>query len=531
MKHLFVIIAAFVVMSCNVNGQEGLDFKSLKKKYSWTVPDESFKTDTVVIKGKIENFNTETSPFKTLQCSLYDEFEKQTASAVVINSDGSFEKKIKISYPVCNKLYAHTDEGFLFIPFFAYPGDTVEISAKIVGGKIECSYPSGRSKQFARFLNYTAVSLQYQCVEKARNYKDGFDKFQNFAENFWNEFSTKIYNDGLKLSFSDEEMSMALSFAQGYFAYTVLTALMYMREECYEMKPKGQNMYMTLKDTALYQKMKDPENYAFLTHTDFSDKNLFFMADLFTLLNRISYSLMPYSEKYDFFSCFSPDNQVENNIKFFHRADSLLRTALHTEDNSLVAQMVMYQHISSLIEMAWNDMTNDSIKEIRDKILPLFSFEPIKTKAAQIIEHRLNDTEIAVPIKKCAATAFIDSLRNVYKGKYLYLDFWSMGCAPCRMTIETSKDLRKEIANNPDIKLVFVNGDNPQNAAMREYVATHLVGEVKVVPGEDVFTELRDVFNFSGIPHFEVITPDGKVVKERYITFGLLNSFDYRNDQ
>lgn len=117
------------------------------------------------------------------------------------------------------------------------------------------------------------------------------------------------------------------------------------------------------------------------------------MADLFTLLNRISYSLMPYSEKYDFFSCFSPDNQVENNIKFFHRADSLLRTALHTEDNSLVAQMVMYQHI----------------------------------------------------------------------------------------------------------------------------------------PGEDVFTELRDVFNFSGIPHFEVITPDGKVVKERYITFGLLNSFDYRN--
>ena len=97
------------------------------------------------------------------------------------------------------------------------------------------------------------------------------------------------------------------------------------------------------------------------------------------------------------------------------------------------------------------------------------------------------------------------------------------------MTIETSKDLRKEIANNPDIKLVFVNGDNPQNAAMREYVATHLVGEVKVVPGEDVFTELRDVFNFSGIPHFEVITPDGKVVKERYITFGLLNSFDYRN--
>ena len=96
--------------------------------------------------------------------------------------------------------------------------------------------------------------------------------------------------------------------------------------------------------------------------------------------------------------------------------------------------------------------------------------------------------------------------------------------------------MRKEIANNPDIKLVFVNGDNPNNARMLEYVDKHLADEVTVAPGESVFATLRDVFNFAGIPHFEVITPDGQVVKERYIKFGLhksgdLFSFKYCFDQ
>ena len=104
-----------------------------------------------------------------------------------------------------------------------------------------------------------------------------------------------------------------------------------------------------------------------------------------------------------------------------------------------------------------------------------------------------------------------------------------MSCGPCRMTIEASKDMRKEIANNPDIKLVFVNGDNPNYTKMHEYVDKHLADEVTVAPGESVFAKLRDVFNFAGIPHFEVITPDGQVIKERYIKFGLRESFNYYN--
>ena len=48
-------------------------------------------------------------------------------------------------------------------------------------------------------------------------------------------------------------------------------------------------------------------------------------------------------------------------------------------------------------------------------------------------------------------------------------------------------------------------------------------------PGEDNFAALRDVFNFAGIPHFEIITPDGQVVKGNQIQFGLRESMDYKS--
>ena len=527
MKHILSLIAVLLIMPIMAKSQKAIDFQSLKKKYSWTVPEESFKTDSILIKGKIENYDAKSAGFTTLQCYFFNEFESQTAASMPINQDGTFEKKIRISYPVCSTFYTYINQQWFDIPFFAYPGDTVEVAAKIDDGKLVYSYPKGRSKEFEKVLKHVREWYVFSAY-KFLDYKDGFDNFIVAAEDFWHELYDKIYHDGSSESFSDKEMGLALSLAQGFYVYSVLEPLLHLREECYEKKIEGQFMHLTLKNPALLERMSDPENYKFLSHVDFSDRNLCCVNGLHIILNRIPFSLMPYSENKQVNNVYPPQG-LDNNKKFFHQADKLLQEALHTKGNSLIAQMVMYQDIQTFTSTTWTQMEPDSLKEIRDDILPLFSFKPIRDKAEQLINNFLDDTERTVPLKKCAATAFIDSLRNVYKGKYLYLDFWAMSCAPCRMTIETSKDLRKEIGNNPDIKLVFVNGDNPEYGAMREYVNKHLADEINIIPGEKNFNTLRDIFNFAGIPHFEVITPDGKVVKERYITFGLRYSIDYKN--
>ena len=526
MKHFLLIIAALLVMSVQSSGQEHIDFKALKAKYPCIVPEESFRTDTVVIRGKIENYNPKTAVISTLQCYSFDEFENQTAASMPINQDGSFEKKIQISYPVCTTIYDYTNGQWFDMPFFAYPGDTVDIAAKIVDGKLVCTYPKGRCKEYERMLGHLR-EWDLFSTNKFLKYNGGFDKFAVAAEDFWNELTAKIYHDGLSESFTDKEMGLALSLAQGYYAYAVLNPLMDIREDCYDKRIEGQYMYLTLKDTALLERMKAPENYAYLSHVDFSDRALFCNNKFMVIINRIQL-LLPYSENKIINRCYPPMG-VEDGKKFFTLADSLLRKALHTSDNSLSAQMITHHEVRLFLQRVWQDMPNDSIINLRDNILPTFSFEPIREKTAQLFDERLSNASITYPMKKCAATAFIDSLRNVYKGKYLYFDFWAMSCAPCRMTIEASKEMRKEIANNPDIKLVFVNGDHPQYGAMREYVAKHLADEVNVAPGEDNFAALRDVFNFSGIPHFEIITPDGQVVKGNQIQFGLRESMDYKS--
>ena len=520
------IAAALILAVLQAVGQTP-DFKALREQYNWRLPVESFHDDTVVIRGRITNYDPTSSGFSTMEGYTFNEFENQTAATIAINPDGSFEKKILLSYPVVNEFAAYTDKGTFLIPFFAYPGDTVDVTATINDRALTCTYNSERCKRFERLLPYPHQWMWF-AGPALMKYKGTFDDFSNAAEELWNKVLTKVLDDARQANFSDEEMGLALVLAQGNYGYGLFNGIGELSKLPYEQKIEGQYMYLTLKDSTLLERMKSPDNYKYLTHIDFNDPSIFCADGLSTILNRIEYGLIPYDTKKNI-DGFYPPRGVKNCKKFFPRADSLLQKALFTQGSSPIAQMVMYQHLLFFIDNPWTDMPADSIKDIRDNILPVFTFAPIKRKVESLFANRLADTEITLPLKNCAATAFIDSLRQVYPGKYLYLDFWAMSCGPCRMTIEHSKDMRKEIANNPDIKLVFVNGDNSNNARMLEYVDKHLADEVTVAPGESVFATLRDVFNFAGIPHFEVITPDGQVVKERYIKFGLRESGDYNH--
>ena len=527
MKYLMTIAATLILATLQAIGQTP-DFKALREQYNWRLPVESFHDDTVVIRGRIINYDPTTLPFSTMQCFSYDEFERQTAASADIKSDGSFETKLRLSYPVVNHFGGRTDKSIYPIPFIAYPGDTVEVDITFNGDNYTYNYKSERCKRFERLLPYPIEWARF-AAPALMGYNGGFDDFANAAEELWNQVLRKVLEDAHQAKFTDEEMGLALVLAQGNYAYGLFNGIDKISMLPYEQKQEGGFVFVSLKDTLLLEQMMNPDKYTYLKHIDFNDHSIFCSNSLNVVLNRIEFgNLLPYSENRKINGNYPPQDK-ENFIKLFPRADSLLQKALHTNGSSPVAQMAMYQRLHNFIDWYWSGMSADDIKEIRDKILPVFTFAPIKRKVEGLFDNRLGDTKATLPLKKCAATAFIDSLRQVYPGKYLYLDFWEMSCGPCRMTIEYSKDLRKEIAKNPDIKLVFINGDNPNNARMREYVDKHLADEVTVAPGESVFGALRGVFSFDGIPHFEIITPDGQVVKERFIRFGLRANGDYNH--
>ena len=61
---------------------------------------------------------------------------------------------------------------------------------------------------------------------------------------------------------------------------------------------------------------------------------------------------------------------------------------------------------------------------------------------------------------------------------------------------------------------MFITGDRSTPAAAYEkYVAEHLAGEVSYRIPEAQYIQLSTLFHFNGIPHNELVTPEGQIVR------------------
>ena len=114
------------------------------------------------------------------------------------------------------------------------------------------------------------------------------------------------------------------------------------------------------------------------------------------------------------------------------------------------------------------------------------------------------------------AADLIRRLSAKYPGRYLVIDFWGMGCGPCRAAIQQSKALRAELAKRDDVKLVFIAEERTAEGseAYHKYAGEWLADEETVCLDRTEFRRLQELFRFTGIPHYETITPDCRRVRD-----------------
>lgn len=105
------------------------------------------------------------------------------------------------------------------------------------------------------------------------------------------------------------------------------------------------------------------------------------------------------------------------------------------------------------------------------------------------------------------------ALTAKYRGKYVLVNFWSTSCSPCRMEIESSSILRDSIATLPDVELVFITNEaESPKETYDKYAKDNLQGEVTLrIPNTD-YRRLMSLFEFNGIPHNELVAPDGRII-------------------
>ena len=521
----------------------------------WTLPEDWFKTDTITIRGRFEGYDAEKFGFTSMECLYEDVFEKNATTLVFdIAADGSFEKKFQASYPIRQVFFARqTKIGFDEIPFYARPGETIEVTVRPnEHGQYECFYSNGSSKDVERWLksylnmNDLAYSLHM--------FKGKFSEANEMIERTWDNMLYRLQNEGLRQHFTPQEMQLALADLQVHFTYAVLDYAMYQEDEVRKYEQRDDGAYqMVIQDSLEWKEIDKMVNYKVLHRVDF-DNPLLLTSNSFPItLNRIQYAKPVRKQMFE--GIVDENGGYVNSLdvaeKIISNGYSALRQLMGKNHDGFMVQLCAYKDMAGSFDSWRSDEdelqriladTTTTVDERREAEasfqtvnsmmslhLSRFSDSYIHQKAEAYYAMKMAQTELSTPLPADNPAAdLIRSLSAKYPGRFLMIDFWGMGCGPCRSAIQNSKNLRAEIAKRDDIKLVFIAGERTAEGsdAYHNYVKEWLADEETVCLSNTDFTRLQELFHFNGIPHYETITPDGRRVRDD-ISFNGYYNFDY----
>ena len=520
-----------------------------------TLPADWLATDTIVIRGRIEGYDAGQFGFTAMECYLYDETAKDNGTQMMdISPDGSFEKRILLSYPM-RLQFSPSEQPKVAIDdmrIFARPGDTVDISVRKNGqGRYECVYNSGSSKDVERWLKSSL--LKQPLTSPLSRFKGTFAEANQIAATAWQTMMYRLQTESRRNHFTPLETRLALAEMQAAFALSYLDYAMYHEDDVVKMGfREGDGFYTEILDSAEWKAMLDPKTYAVLHDIDFDNPLLLLNNDAYFLINRIQFSryvrYYKYAgvlNKYGFY-----EGTMENEKSILANTLAALHGIMGDGRDNLILQLCIYNDImgnfnnwrnyeEDIPEMLADTTITEEIRQKRyandptlSRMYPLYlaalTHPYVHQKAEQFHADKMAQAELTMPLPDTPEADLIRRLCAKYPGRYLVFDFWGMGCGPCRVAIQQSKDKRAEIAKRDDVKLVFIAAERTAEGseAYHKYVAEWLAGEETVCLSNADFRRLQELFRFSGIPHHETITPDCRRVRDDLRVSGFYN-FDY----
>ena len=515
-------------------------FQQLSDANPYTVPADWFTTDTITIRGRFEGYDAEKFGFTSMECYYEDVFEKDDATLVLdIAPDGSFEKKFQASYPIHQRFVADGSKlGFNELPFFARPGETIDITVKPnESGFYECYYNSGSSKAVERWLK-SNLKLD-EVAYPLHLFKGKFSEVGEVTERTWQNMLYRLQMESRRCHFTPMEMQLALADLQVNFAYAVMNYAMYHEDDVMKYEVRDGGYELVILDSVEWQGINKMENYRALQRVDFDNPLLLVSYHYPITLNRIGFARPVKNRQYDGIKEGRVENIVEHERKILSNNLVGYRELMGNEGDNFMAQLSIYKNMLSFFS-SWRSNENSVLKILADttrtaeqrekdaasiqtidKMMPLYlgvySHPVIHQKAEQFYAYKMAQTELSTPLPADNVSAdLIRSLCAKYPGRFLMIDFWGMGCGPCRSAIEHSKAKRAEIAKRDDIKLIFIAEERTAEGspAYHNYVKEWLADEDAFCVSKADFTRMEELFRFNGIPHYETITPDGRRVRD-----------------
>ena len=502
-----------------------------------------FTTDSVTLRGRIEGYSAEAGFPTQLEMSYKSVFDKYDLVMVAdIRPDGTFEKRWKVDYPQQHSFRLDKAlPGMNYLEVFARPGDTIDVTVrKGDNGLYRCDYHSGSSQEVERWLK---SGLDFRDIDSRMYHCEGTpQEAEALAEELWQLTAYRLQTVAARHHFTPTEMQLAVADAQAQYATGVMD---------YALAKRFNVELVTAADSAVHATLRDTTFYSRLLHRiDFDNPLLMASGYYDILLNRIQYAwpVLSADGPVEITDEDGPwDNTSESILKEMEKRYATWRGMMGSTKNNLMAQMSNYQEMLSDYNM-WreNESSKDRVwadpklseeerkqqagrvpclSNVFPRYVASFSHETLRRHAEQFHAARQAMASFTSPLPQGQPAQLIRSLQARYPGRYLVIDFWGMGCGPCRGAIQSSKELRAEIAKRDDVKLVFIAGEETAEGseAYHKYVKEWLADEETICIPNTEFSRLQEYFRFNSIPHYETITPDGRIVGEEYRINGLYN--------
>lgn len=217
----------------------------------------------------------------------------------------------------------------------------------------------------------------------------------------------------------------------------------------------------------------------------------------------------------------SKAQRKEQEIKGIQLRDSVFSTVLHLSKPSLIFDVTKVRRLKYIfknlpLKQDAEEILSATLKDIKH---PVLIYEADKVFYQTYPEN--NITTYDLPETK--GGVFFREMIAPFKGKYIVVDFWESSCGPCIAGIKQSKPLREKLKDDNSIAFLFICSEDTPEVTYKQYVEEQGLENSHRLT-KDQFIRMRELFKFNGIPHFEYVDREGKMMTKGLDMYNLESS-------
>ncbi|MCI5718009.1 MAG: hypothetical protein MR292_06465 [Alistipes sp.] len=536
-------------------GDDGIDPRTMTAEYYMSLPPSSAevnidyrrhrgmefcKSSKAHIKVHLDNYSPEIG-VSVVKLTGYDHVSHgETSVLAEIGPDHTYEADIPMDYPQ----YVFAD--FPTASWLLIPGDTLEVFATV--NSDGAAFRSTGESAMINALNNKLLDRFYtRGYDRYWQMKDSVAAGRAATEALIDHLTDK-YNRVWDGTFAEQYLrdTPLSSFGKELVMVNAGSELLEFMEDVYSMYNDKSIVQRTAEDGSTYYE-SDPDFEKLDPSRMFDairDYQQFIYDNPLTLMSSTTWVIFNRSEYNPVFRSHSRaayEYTVNKRYGEEPVAATLLESIEHINSENMLkygigecfmAEMARARGQLSMLSDMSNDMDYFDKEEFVDacfdatmNLLTTITNPYITRKIVEeyiraknkIAEYRAEKAgeKVAGTTTKAPASAEEKVLQRIiepYAGNLLYLDFWGMGCGPCRAGMLAQRDIVEELSNEP-VRFLYIceEAASPRKEAEKWMTEKSIKGEHIYISSDD-WNRLTHLFEFSGIPHAVLIGRDGKVI-------------------